>query len=68
MAICLNDGNKIITTGGGMILADDSGLRDKMRHLTTTAKVGHPWEFHHDEVGYNYRMPNINAAIGCAQL
>lgn len=63
------NGNKIITTGGGgMILTNDGGLRDKMRHLTTTAKVDHPWEFRHDEVGYNFRMPNINAALGCAQL
>lgn len=62
------NGNKIITTGGGgMILADDElGVRAK--HLTTTAKRPHPYEYVHDEVGYNYRLPNINAALGCAQL
>lgn len=62
------NGNKITTTGGGgMILAgDDLGARAK--HLTTTAKQPHPYEFVHDEVGYNYRLPNLNAALGCAQL
>jgi len=62
------NGNKIITTGGGgMILAgDDLGARAK--HLTTTAKKPHPYEFVHDEIGYNYRLPNLNAALGCAQL
>lgn len=62
------NGNKVITTGGGgMILAsEDVGKRAK--HLTTTAKIPHPFEFMHDEVGYNYRMPNLNAALGCAQL
>ncbi len=62
------NGNKIITTGGGgMILAgEDLGARAK--HLTTTAKQPHPYEFVHDEVGYNYRLPNLNAALGCAQL
>jgi len=62
------NGNKIITTGGGgMILAgDELGVRAK--HLTTTAKKPHPYEYVHDEVGYNYRLPNINAALGCAQL
>lgn len=62
------NGNKIITTGGGgMILAgEELGVRAK--HLTTTAKKPHPYEFVHDEVGYNYRLPNINAALGCAQL
>ena len=63
------NGNKIITTGGGgMILMGDSNLRDRAKHRTTTAKVAHPWEFRHDEIGYNYRMPNINAALGCAQM
>jgi perosamine synthetase len=63
------NGNKIITTGGGgAILTLDDALADRIRHLTTTAKRPHRWEFFHDEVGYNYRMPNINAAIGCAQL
>lgn len=63
------NGNKIITTGGGgAILTDDDDLADFAKHLTTTAKVQHRWEFIHDEIGYNYRMPNINAALGCAQL
>lgn len=63
------NGNKIITTGGGgAILTDDETLADYAKHLTTTAKVPHRWEFIHDEIGYNYRMPNINAALGCAQL
>lgn len=63
------NGNKIITTGGGgAILTDDEALADYAKHLTTTAKVPHRWEFVHDEIGYNYRMPNINAALGCAQL
>jgi aminotransferase in exopolysaccharide biosynthesis len=62
------NGNKIITTGGGgMILSGtDKGARAK--HLTTTAKIAHPYEYVHDEVGYNYRLPNLNAALGCAQL
>ena len=63
------NGNKIVTTGGGgMILTDDANLRERARHLTTTAKVNHPWEYVHDEIGYNYRMPNLNAALGCAQI
>lgn len=63
------NGNKIMTTGGGgAILTNDPDLARRAKHLTTTAKVPHKWEFVHDEVGYNYRMPNINAAIGCAQL
>lgn len=63
------NGNKIITTGGGgMIITDDEELALKCKHLTTTAKVPHKWEFYHDEIGYNYRMPNLNAALGCAQL
>jgi aminotransferase in exopolysaccharide biosynthesis len=63
------NGNKIITTGGGgMILTDDPELARRAKHLTTTAKVPHPYEFVHDEVGYNYRMPNLNAALGCAQI
>lgn len=63
------NGNKIITTGGGgAILTNDPDLATRARHLTTTAKLPHPWEFIHDEVGFNYRMPNINAAVGCAQL
>jgi perosamine synthetase len=63
------NGNKIVTTGGGgAILTDDDELADRAKHLTTTAKVPHRWEFIHDETGYNYRMPNINAALGCGQL
>ncbi|EDP73501.1 LegC family aminotransferase, partial [Hydrogenivirga sp. 128-5-R1-1] len=63
------NGNKIITTGGGgMILTNDEELAKKAKHITTTAKVPHPYEYFHDEIGYNYRMPNINAALGVAQL
>jgi perosamine synthetase len=63
------NGNKIVTTGGGgAILTNDAHLAQRAKHLTTTAKVPHRWEYNHDEVGYNYRMPNINAALGCAQL
>lgn len=63
------NGNKTITTGGGgAILTDDPALAKRAKHLTTTAKLPHAWEYRHDEVGYNYRMPNINAALGCAQL
>ena len=63
------NGNKPVTTGGGgMIITNDAVLAAKASHLTTTAKKPHPWEFIHDEVGYNYRMPNINAAVGCAQM
>ena len=63
------NGNKVITTGGGgMLLFNDEKLAQKAKHLTTQAKVAHKWEFVHDEIGYNYRMPNINAALGCAQL
>jgi aminotransferase in exopolysaccharide biosynthesis len=63
------NGNKIITTGGGgMIITDDEVFAKQAKHITTTAKVPHKWEFIHDEVGYNYRMPNVNAAIGCAQM
>jgi len=62
------NGNKIITTGGGgMILAGET-LGSRAKHLTTTAKQPHPYEYVHDEVGYNYRLPNLNAALGCAQL
>ena len=63
------NGNKTITTGGGgMIITDDDSLAKRAKHLTTTAKVPHPYEFVHDEVGYNYRLPNLNAALGCAQM
>ncbi len=63
------NGNKTITCGGGgAILTQDDTLADRAKHLTTTAKVPHPWEFDHDEIGYNYRLPNLNAALACAQL
>lgn len=63
------NGNKTITTGGGgMIITDDEGLAKRAKHITTTAKQPHPYEFVHDEIGYNYRLPNINAALGCAQM
>lgn len=63
------NGNKVITTGGGgMILTDDEAIARRAKHITTTAKQSHAWEFMHDEVGYNYRMPNLNAVLGCAQM
>jgi len=63
------NGNKIVTTGGGgALIFSDAQLAARARHLTTTAKRPHPWEFVHDELGHNYRMPNINAALGCGQL
>lgn len=69
LAILSFNGNKTITTGsGGMILTDDEELAKRAKHLTTTAKVPHKWEFFHDEIGYNYRLNNLNAAVGCAQM
>ena len=63
------NGNKTITTGaGGAILTDDAGLAARAKHLTTTAKESHAFEYVHDAIGYNYRLPNINAAMGVAQL
>ena len=63
------NGNKILTTGGGgAVVTNDSKLAKHAKHLTTTAKTVHGWRFYHDEIGFNYRMPNVNAAIGCAQL
>lgn len=63
------NGNKTITTGGGgMLLFRDAAVGEHAKHITTQAKIPHRWEFRHDEIGYNYRMPNINAALGCAQL
>lgn len=63
------NGNKTITTGGGgALLLNDSELARQAKHLTTTAKLPHAWEYQHDKIGFNYRMPNINAALGCAQL
>jgi aminotransferase in exopolysaccharide biosynthesis len=62
------NGNKIITTGGGGMVLADADLGARAKHLTTTAKKQHPYAYEHDEIGYNYRMPNLNAALGCAQL
>ncbi|MBT9598899.1 MAG: LegC family aminotransferase [Vitreoscilla sp.] len=63
------NGNKVVTTGGGgAVLTHDPVLGRRAKHLTTTARVAHRWNFLHDEVGYNYRLPNLNAALGCAQL
>ena len=63
------NGNKTLTTGGGgAILTSDHNLAKHAKHITTTAKLPHAFQFMHDQVGYNYRMPNINAALGCAQL
>ena len=63
------NGNKVITTGGGgAILTNDEKLGNLAKHLTTTARVAHKWSFIHDQIGFNYRLPNINAALGCAQL
>ncbi len=67
-AISFN-GNKTITAGGGgVIITNDENLAKQAKHLTTTAKIPHKWEFVHDSIGYNYRMPNVNAALACAQL
>lgn len=69
LAILSFNGNKVITTGGGgMLLTSDESLAKKAKHLSTQAKVPHPWAYEHDYVGYNYRLPNLNAALGCAQL
>jgi perosamine synthetase len=63
------NGNKTVTCGGGgAIVTEDETLAKRIKHLTTQAKIPHKWEFRHDEIGYNYRMPNINAALACAQL
>jgi len=69
MGILSFNGNKIVTTGGGgMILTDSEEIARHARHLTTQAKVPHRWEYRHDETGYNYRLTNIQAALGCAQM
>jgi perosamine synthetase len=69
MAALSFNGNKVVTTGGGgAILTNDSALGQRAKHLTTTARVPHQWSVIHDDVGYNYRLPNLNAALGCAQL
>jgi aminotransferase in exopolysaccharide biosynthesis len=62
------NGNKIITTGGGGMILSGQALGERAKHLTTTAKQPHSYEYVHDELGYNYRLPNLNAALGCAQL
>lgn len=63
------NGNKTVTCGGGgAIITNNDALAAKAKHLSTTAKVPHPWAFFHDEIGFNYRMPNLNAALACAQL
>ena len=62
------NGNKLITTGGGALLTHDADLAKRARHLSTTAKRPQPWEFDHDAVGWNDRLPNLNAALGVAQL
>lgn len=68
-AVLSFNGNKVVTTGGGgMILTDDEEHARRARHFTSTAKKPHPWAFDHDEVAYNYRLPNLNAALGCAQM
>jgi perosamine synthetase len=69
MSVLSFNGNKTITTGGGgAVLTRDAKIAQRLKHLSTTARVGGGWEFDHDEVGYNYRLPNLNAALGCAQL
>lgn len=63
------NGNKIITSGGGgVIVTDDEALAKRAKHITTTAKIPHKWEYRHDEIAYNYRLPNLNAALLCAQM
>lgn len=63
------NGNKVVTTGGGgALLTNDESLAKLAKHLTTTAKLPHKWEYRHDQIGFNYRLPNINAALGCAQM
>jgi len=63
------NGNKVVTCGGGgAVVTDDPALAERLKHLSTTAKQPHPYEYVHDAVGYNYRMPNLNAALGCGQF
>ena len=69
MGVFSFNGNKIITAGGGgVIVTDDETLAKRLKHITTTAKVPHKWEYIHDEIGFNYRMPNLNAALLVAQM
>ena len=63
------NGNKTITCGGGAaIISSNKKLIKKIKHLSTTAKENHPWEYIHNDIGFNYRMTNLNAAVGCAQI
>lgn len=63
------NGNKVLTTGGGgMLVTDNQQMAEQAKHITTTGKQSHPWEYYHDVLAYNYRLPNLNAALGCAQL
>jgi len=69
LSILSFNGNKTITTGGGgAVITNDESLGKMAKHLTSAAKIAHPWEYRHDRIGYNYRLPNINAALGCAQM
>ncbi|MDA9112785.1 LegC family aminotransferase [Gammaproteobacteria bacterium] len=69
MATFSFNGNKVITTGGGgMLITNNKMLAERAKHISTTAKIPHAYEFVHDQIGYNYRMPNLNAALGCAQM
>ncbi len=69
MGVLSFNGNKIVTTGGGgAVVTNDAQIAARLKHLTTTAKTPHPYAFNHDEIAFNYRLPNINAAVGCAQL
>jgi perosamine synthetase len=69
MGILSFNGNKPVTTGGGgMLITDDGALADRARFISSTAKRKHPWEYYHEELGYNLRLPNLNAALGCAQM
>jgi perosamine synthetase len=69
LSILSFNGNKTVTTGGGgAIITNDEPLGKLAKHLTSTAKIPHRWELRHDAIGYNYRLPNINAALGCAQM
>lgn len=69
MGVFSFNGNKTVTSGGGgALITNDKKLAERAKHITTTAKKGHQWDYVHDEVGFNYRMPNLNAAMACAQL
>ena len=69
MGVLSFNGNKIVTTGGGgAILTNDPALAEKLKFLSTTAKQPHAWEYRHDELGFNYRLPGLNAALGCGQM